>query len=62
MNYPLTPELHEVQTMREALVKLVNLSLDLDQTELTNEEDKKVNELMNVIIQCEQMYFSIMED
>lgn len=62
VNYPLTPELDEVETMKKALVKLVNLSLDSDQTKLANEENKKVDELMNVIIQCEQMYFSIMED
>lgn len=62
VNYPFTPALADLTIMREALVALVNLSLDPDQVIREEDHQEKVVEQINDIIRCEQIYFSIMEE
>lgn len=62
VNYPFAPDLSKVSVMKQALLALVQISFDPDQTIQEDYYDKEIAHQINDIIQCEQIYFSIMEE
>ncbi|SEO78862.1 hypothetical protein SAMN04488134_1139 [Amphibacillus marinus] len=61
VNYPMVPSMDEVDILKDAIVALVKASYHSNQQQ-ADHLSSEVKDRMNQILECEQIYFSLMEE
>ncbi|SDB95429.1 Protein of unknown function [Pelagirhabdus alkalitolerans] len=62
VNYPIVPPEDELKSMRDAVLAIVSQSLGTDLSKFDVENSEEVIEKMEMILEAEHIYFSILEE